>query len=350
MSSGVGTFAERLIAWQRQSGRHGLPWQGRRDPYAIWIAEVMLQQTQVATVVPYYLRFLERFPSVAALAAAELEQVLALWSGLGYYSRARHLHQAAREIMEKWGGAFPTRSEDIARLPGVGRSTAAAVAVFAFGERAAILDGNVKRVLARHRGIEGHPGAPGVERRLWQEAQALLPQQALEAYTQGLMDLGATVCTRARPRCTACPVADDCVARRTGRADRLPAPRPRRPLPQREVQWLVVVSAGEVLLEKRAPVGLWGGLWSFPEAGLEEDPAVWCTRVLDVQPQALAALEPLIHAFTHFALRIHPRLLRVGRTPERAGEPGRLWLPVLEAAQAAVPAPVRRVLASIPSI
>jgi len=346
----TGTFAERLIAWQRRAGRHDLPWQKRRDPYAIWIAEVMLQQTQVATVVPYYLRFLERFPTVAALAAAELEEVLELWSGLGYYSRARHLHRAAREIMGKWGGAFPTRSEDIARLPGVGRSTAAAVAVFAFGERAAILDGNVKRVLARHLGIEGHPGAPAVERRLWREAHALLPGQDIEAYTQGLMDLGATVCTRARPRCAACPVAGDCVARRTGQVDRLPAPRPRRPLPQREVQWLVVVRAGEVLLEKRAPVGLWGGLWSFPEIGPEEDPAAWCARVLEARPQALAALEPLTHVFTHFALRIHPRLLRVGRAPERAAQPGWLWLPVLEAAQGAVPTPVRRVLASIPSI
>jgi A/G-specific adenine glycosylase len=350
VSGASGTFAERLIAWQRRAGRHDLPWQGQRDPYAIWIAEVMLQQTQVTTVIPYYRRFLEHFPCVAALAAAELDQVLELWSGLGYYARARHLHRAAREIMETWGGTFPTRSEDLAQLPGMGRSTAAAVAVFAFGERAAILDGNVKRVLARHLGIEGYPGAPAVERRLWQEAQALLPRRDIEAYTQGLMDLGATVCTRTQPRCAACPVAEDCVARCTGRVDRLPMPRPRRPLPQREVQWLVVLRAEEVLLEKRASLGLWGGLWSFPEAGVDEDPALWCARVLEAQPQALAALEPLTHAFTHFALRIHPRLVRVERVAQQAAQPGRLWLPVPEAAQAAVPAPVRRVLRSIPAI
>ncbi|PZP63928.1 MAG: A/G-specific adenine glycosylase [Azospira oryzae] len=343
------SFADRLIDWQRRAGRHDLPWQRRRDPYGVWVSEIMLQQTQVATVIPYYQRFLERFPSAAALAEADLDQVLQLWSGLGYYSRARHLHRAAREIVERWGGVFPKRVEDIARLPGVGRSTAAAIAVFAFGARAAILDGNVKRVLARCFGIEGYPGTPAVERQLWRQAESLLPERDVAAYTQALMDLGALVCTRARPRCEACPVAGDCVARLTGRAEQLPTPRPRRPLPLRQVQWLVVLRHDEVLLEKRPPAGLWGGLWSFPEIAVEEDATAWCERALQASAQALTPLEPFDHVFTHFALRIHPQLVRVRRVPARAAQPGWLWIPIDEAARAAVPTPVRKVLAAVGS-
>ncbi len=221
-----GGFAARVVAWQRAHGRHDLPWQRTRDPYRIWLSEIMLQQTQVATVVPYYDRFLAAFPDVAALAAAPEDRVLERWSGLGYYRRAHHLHAAAKMVVARHGGAFPRDPSAIAALPGIGRSTAAAIAAFAFGARAAILDGNVKRVLARHRGIGGYPGAPRVERTLWALAESLLPARGIETYTQALMDLGATICTRAAPRCAACPVAAGCVARRSGRAAELPSPRP----------------------------------------------------------------------------------------------------------------------------
>ena len=251
-------FAQALIRWQKQAGRHDLPWQqpGRaRDPYRVWLAEIMLQQTQVATVIPYYVRFLARFPDLARLAAAPAEEVMALWSGLGYYARARNLQRAAQDVVAKHGGRFPRRIEDIGSLPGVGRSTAAAIAVFAFGARAAILDGNVRRVLARVFGIEGFPGEKKVEARLWALAEALLPRRDLVAYTQGLMDLGATLCRLRRPRCGECPVAASCVARREDRIAGLPTPRAKRAVPQRSVTLLVLRSRGRVLLEQRPPHG-----------------------------------------------------------------------------------------------
>src|SRR5574341_1248690 len=249
------SFAAKLVAWQRRHGRHDLPWQGTRDPYRRWLSEVMLQQTQVAAVIPYYKRFLRRFPTVSALAAASEDAVLRLWSGLGYYARGRNLLSAARKISR--GGGFPRTAAQIAELPGVGRSTAAAVAVFAYGERAAILDGNVKRVLARVFGV-------GEERKLWPLAQRLLPRGGIETYTQALMDLGATVCTR-NPDCGAYPVRADCVARKTGRTAELPAPRARKTLPLRKATWFVYRHDGSVLLERRPSSGIWGGLWCFPE-------------------------------------------------------------------------------------
>jgi A/G-specific adenine glycosylase len=320
-------FASAVIDWQKRHGRQGLPWQGTRDPYRIWLSEVMLQQTQVATVIPYYERFLQRFPTVHALASASEDEVLRLWSGLGYYARGRNLHAAAKTIA---ANGFPRSSREIEALPGLGRSTAAAIAAFAFGERAAILDGNVRRVLARYFGIEGWP----VEDRLWELAQRLLPKKDIEIYTQGLMDLGATVCIRA-PKCEACPVKRGCVARREGRTDEIPAPRPRKPLPTRSVTWLVLRHGAQVLLEKRPGAGLWGGLWSFPEAG---------PRQLEYDILATRELEPLDHGFTHFRLRIRPLLCELRKAPSLAESPGRLWLGVADALEAAVPAPVRKVL------
>jgi A/G-specific adenine glycosylase len=311
-------FASALVAWQKKHGRRGLPWQGTADAYRIWLSEVMLQQTQVATVIPYYERFLARYPTVAALAAASEDEVLRSWSGLGYYARGRNLHAAARVIARS---GFPRTAQAIAELPGVGRSTAAAIAAFAFGERAAILDGNVKRVLSRCFAIEG-------EDALWKRAEALLPRKDIESYTQALMDLGATVCVRGKPKCEACPVSRQCIARKENRVHELPAPRARKPLPQREVTWLVLRHNGEVLLEKRPSPGIWGGLWCFPEAA---------------NAQAGKRLEALEHGFTHFRLRIHP-VLRDVEKAQRAEAPGRLWLPVAEAAQAAVPAPVKKLL------
>jgi A/G-specific adenine glycosylase len=339
-------FAAKLIAWQKDHGRHDLPWQGTRDPYRIWVSEIMLQQTQVATVIPYYLRFLSRFPDVAALAGAPLDEVLRLWSGLGYYSRARNLHRAAQAIVEH-GGNFPRRFEDVAALPGVGRSTAAAICVFAFGQRHAILDGNVKRVLARLKGVKGHAGERKVADRLWQEAERLLPRSNLEAHTQGLMDLGATVCTRTKPRCTACPVHGNCVAFKRGWVGELPAPRPRRQLPHKRTVMLVLARAGEILLEKRPPSGIWGGMWCLPETARKTDIEAYCLKRFGAHVVEIDELPPIAHGFTHFKLDIRPLRLRVSALTPQAAEPGVIWLSPEDAREAAIPAPVRRILASL---
>ena len=340
-------FAARIVAWQKQHGRHDLPWQATRDPYAIWLAEIMLQQTQVATVIPYYLRFLARFPDAGALAAAPLDAVLQLWSGLGYYSRARNLHRAAQVIAQAHGGRFPRRWDEVAALPGVGRSTAAAICVFAYGKRHAILDGNVKRVLARYRGVRGYGGDRKVADRLWHEAQRLLPRRNVEAYTQGLMDLGAAVCVRGTPRCAVCPVHRACVAHEKGWTGKLPAPRPRKRLPRKRTTMLVLARAGEVLLEKRPPSGIWGGLWCLPESGPGVDIAAHCLKRFGVHVIEVEELPRIAHGFTHFKLDIRPLRLRVSALVPEAPEPGVIWLPLEEARSAAIPAPVRRILAAL---
>jgi A/G-specific adenine glycosylase len=315
-------FPERIIAWQRRHGRRDLPWQGTRDPYRVWLAEVMLQQTQVAAVIPYYGRFLRRYPTVEALAAAQEDDVLRLWSGLGYYARGRNLLLAAREVVRR--GAFPNTLESIGELAGIGRSTAAAIAVFAFGRRAAILDGNVKRVLSRVYSMEK-------EADLWPLAERLLPRKDLETYTQALMDLGSLVCTRGAPKCEACPVAAQCIARRQGRIHELPAPRARKALPTRRATWFVFIHDGAVLLERRPSRGLWGGLWTFPE-----------TRVPGTREgKKLPIVE---HGFTHFRLLAQPQLHRLRK---RVESPGRLWLDLADAVHAAVPTPVRKLLLSL---
>ncbi|NWG86230.1 MAG: A/G-specific adenine glycosylase [Hydrogenophilaceae bacterium] len=336
-------FATHLIAWQRRHGRHDLPWQGSREPYAVWLSEIMLQQTQVETVIPYYQRFRARLPEVAALAAASEEEVLALWSGLGYYSRARNLHKAAKIIVQDFGGIFPREFDQIMSLPGIGRSTAAAIAAFAFGERRAILDGNVKRVFCRLFGVEGWPGEKPVENRLWALADSLLPSHDLGAYTQGLMDLGATLCRRSKPACVVCPFSEECVANRQGRQAELPTARPRKALPERHTAMLLLLHAGEILLEKRPPTGIWGGLWSLPECPTEADPAD-CARRLGFEAQALRPLPKLTHTFTHFRLHIQPQPLSVVRRPTKMNEPGRLWLPLADACEAALPTPVRKLI------
>ena len=327
------------MQWQRRHGRKGLPWQASTDPYRVWLSEVMLQQTQVAAVIPYYERFLARFPTVAALAAATEDEVLRLWSGLGYYARGRNLHAAAKLIAQE---GFPATAEAIARLPGVGRSTAAAIAAFAFGERAAILDGNVKRVLARHAGIAGFPGDKKVEARLWTLAESLLPKKNVATYTQAVMDLGATVCTKGKPRCGACPVSRSCVARDKGLTGKLPAPRPRKAIPSKRTTWLVLRHNGRVLLERRPSPGIWGGLWSFPEADgkdLERD-----CRALGYRIRSRRELGTIEHGFTHFRLTIQPVLCEVSAAAPRAEAPGRLWIDISEAPGAATPAPVKKLL------
>jgi A/G-specific adenine glycosylase len=355
------SFADALVDWQRRAGRHHLPWQHIRDPYRIWVSEIMLQQTQVATVLGYYPRFLASYPDVAALAAAPIDDVLSHWSGLGYYSRARNLHAAARVVVERHGGAFPSDPVALQALPGIGRSTAAAIAAFTQGTRVPILDGNVKRVLCRVFGVEGFPGERTVESRLWALAARELPEPGegrVETYTQALMDLGATVCVRARPRCDACPVADRCVARATGRTDALPTPRPARAVGTRGAHWVLLRAPGAVLLERRASTGLWGGLWSVPEIVAPDEAiapdavdaaavAAWAGARLGVEVAA-AAVEPLgdvRHAFTHFRLRA-----RVWALPIEVASPapeGHLWLALADVADAPLPRPVKSLLAAL---
>ncbi len=339
------SFAARLVRWQRQRGRHDLPWQNTRDAYRIWLSEIMLQQTQVTTVIPYYQRFLERFPNVQTLAAAPIDTVLEHWAGLGYYARARNLHRCAQVVVEKHGGSFPADSQQLAALPGIGRSTAAAIAAFAFGARAAILDGNVKRVLARCFGIEGFPGSAVVEKEMWRLAELLLPTAHIEAYTQGIMDLGATLCSRTNPVCGDCPMADICVARKEGRQAELPVAKPGKPLPRREASMLVLTDGRRVLLERRPPAGIWGGLLALPEEpedGVDSFAARHGCRL--VQASDLPAVQ---HSFSHFHLTIRPKFHRVERDEKRLGEPGWTWLAVGDIDSAALPAPLKRLLLGV---
>ena len=303
-------FAARLLTWSEHDGRKDLPWQRDPTPYRVWVSEIMLQQTQVATVIPYFEAFTARFPDIASLAAAPMDEVLHLWSGLGYYARARHLQRAAKLIVARHGGEFPRTLDEVMSLPGIGRSTAGAILSLARGERHPILDGNVKRVLTRQFGIEGYPGDPKIEQRLWSLADACTPQTRVAAYTQAIMDLGATVCTRAKPACLLCPVAADCVARREGRQSDLPSARPRTRRPQRQAWVLIAVrGGGELLLERRPPHGIWGGLLGLPEFPTREHALQWCHERLTGAQDAESA-EPLRHVFSHFELEMKPLIVR----------------------------------------
>jgi A/G-specific adenine glycosylase len=337
-------LAARLLAWHRRHGRHDLPWQRTRDAYRIWVAEIMLQQTQVAAVIPYYQRFLERFPDIASLAIAPQDEVLRLWSGLGYYSRARNLQRAAQLVQERHGGRVPRALDDIEALPGIGRSTAAAIAAFAYGTRAAILDGNVKRVLARHFAVAGFPGDKRVENRLWQLAEEQLPSRAMGPYTQALMDLGATLCTRAKPRCSDCPLAETCQALALARVGDFPAPRPAKVVPTRATHMLLLVRNGELLLEKRPPSGIWGGLWSLPEIDDAASARAHCRSHYGCSIAAPQPLASLAHGFTHFKLQIQPLLCRVEKRAPATREPGQIWLSLDQAHAAAIPVPVRKLI------
>ncbi len=337
-------FARSVVRWQQRAGRNDLPWQGTRDPYAIWVSEIMLQQTQVATVVPFYARFMARFPDIPTLAAAPLDDVMRLWSGLGYYSRARNLHRAAQLIVSEHGGVFPGTLAEIGQLPGVGRSTAAAIAGFAFGARAAILDGNVKRLLARHFLVEGFPGDRTVEGELWSLAESLLPKRDVAPYIQGLMDLGALICTTRRPGCPRCPLRATCGALIAGRVDELPAPRPRRKVPTRTTVMAILRHGGDVLLEKRPASGVWGGLWSLPEMATVADLHGIVARRFGCVVRRVDRLAPIRHTFTHFTLEIAPVLIDVDAPAPAATEPGGVWLPLESAVTAALPAPVKRLL------
>ena len=339
----VNDFASRLIRWHKRHGRHDLPWQNTRDPYRVWLSEIMLQQTQVATVIPYYRRFLERFPRLADLAAAPVGDVMALWSGLGYYARARNLHACAMAVMKQHGGKFPRDPAVIVQLPGIGRSTANSIATICFGACAPIMDGNVKRVLCRAFGIEGFPGNSTVEKRLWLLAAELMPARYGTTYNQAQMDLGATVCTRAKPRCGTCPLSELCVARDTGRTRELPTAKPPRTIPQRHATLLVLRDGDRVLLETRPPAGIWGGLLSLPELPEGADAREWGEARFACHIVAVSPAPTVDHAFSHFRLHIAPLLLHV--TPGcGAMEPGLRWLDLADTASAGLPAPIRRIL------
>ncbi len=334
------TLAQRVVRWQRSHGRHGLPWQGTRDPYRVWLSEVMLQQTQVATVLDYYPRFLARFPDVAALAAAPLDDVLALWSGLGYYSRARHLHRCAQAVVADHGGAFPQTAAALVTLPGIGRSTAAAIAAFCFGERAAILDGNVKRVLTRALGFGDDLAKPAAERALWQAAEALLPKTGIETYTQGLMDLGAQVCGARKPACERCPLAETCVARAEGRPERYPVKTRKLKRGRRAHALLWLQRGDEVWLVQRPPRGVWAGLMSLPEFESREALQA-CVQGWPGNGEWRPDVE---HALTHFDWTLQPlRWTLPARANVRPPGEGR-WVAVPQALSLGLPAPVRRLL------
>ncbi|TVS17033.1 MAG: A/G-specific adenine glycosylase [Gammaproteobacteria bacterium] len=316
-------FSTRLLSWYACSGRHDLPWKADPTPYRVWVSEVMLQQTQVSTALPYFLRFMEQFPDVQTLANAPEDAVLATWTGLGYYRRARNLWNAARELVANQHGELPDDPIDLERLPGIGRSTAGAIAALAFNRRAAILDGNVKRVLARIYGIDEWPGLRHVETRLWTLAEAHTPTEHAADYTQAIMDLGATICTRRRPRCTECPVVGLCAAHRQDRVADWPAPRPRRVLPERTTHMLILEDrSGRMLLQRRETQGVWGGLWCFPEHSPEDDQLTIARRLSgdeDTEVTVLKTPETLSHQFTHFRLHIRFAHLRLGRSsPIRA--------------------------------
>ena len=335
------SFAQRVLDWYDRHGRTGLPWQNPATPYRVWISEIMLQQTRVETVRGYFERFVERFPDVAALAAADADEVLGLWSGLGYYARARNLHRAARIMVDEHGGELPDDLDALVALPGIGRSTAGAIQSLGRGRTSAILDGNVKRVLARHAGIEGWPGRTPVQRALWTEAEARTPRRRTAAYNQAMMDLGAMLCLR-RPLCEACPVAMDCRARLEARTGEIPAPKPKREIPRRETVALVLQRHGDgaILLERRPDRGIWGGLWSLPEFADEAELRGWiAARLGDLEPEPL---QPVDHAFTHFRLRLHPYRVCLARAPSAVHEgPDRDWY-CPGAGPGGLPAPVRR--------
>ncbi len=345
-------IAAPLISWQRQHGRHGLPWQQTRDPYRVWLSEIMLQQTQVSAVIPYYERFLASFPDVAALARAPSQDVMAHWAGLGYYARARNLHACAQAVMRDWSGAFPSDAAGLCTLPGIGPSTAAAIAAFCFAERAAILDGNVKRVLARHFAIDGDPTTRAVETRLWEVARAQVPTQsmlrrepdAMSSYTQGLMDLGATVCGRARPRCETCPLQKTCIAFKAGRTEELPWPRARKALPERSIGMLAAWHDDKLLLVHRPANGIWGGLWSLPEFEVSLGTAAGC-RKAGIDPVEIQPLAAFLHTFTHYRLTIHPVLVQAKTLalPD-TGAMQSEWVELKALAGRGLPAPVRKLI------
>lgn len=340
-------FQNRVLRWFDKHGRHDLPWQKNVTPYRVWVSEIMLQQTQVATVIPYFDRFMASFPTVEALANASEDSVLHHWTGLGYYARARNLHAAAKAIVEIHGGVFPKTVEALESLKGIGRSTAGAIAALSMNVHAPILDGNVKRVLARYNAIEGWPEQTFVRNQLWEIASRLTPAKRVAHYTQAMMDLGATVCTRTNPLCETCPLADDCQARIRDLIKFIPGKKPKKTLPVRETALFIIINpAGEVLLEKRPPSGIWGSLYSFPEAANSANPPD-LGSVTRIKAGSLRMLERLRHTFSHFHLDITP-VVGHGETVDATAETSRwLWYPLDGSVEVGLAAPVEKIIRTL---
>lgn len=341
------SFDSRLLAWHEDYGRKNLPWQQNPNAYRVWLSEIMLQQTQVTTAIPYFERFTQQLPSVDALAGAPLDLVLHLWSGLGYYARARNLHKTAQIITQEWGGKFPNTLEQLISLPGIGRSTAGAILSLALGSRGVILDGNVKRIISRHRAIEGWPGHSAVQRLLWDSADALTPGEGFAPYTQAMMDLGATICTPKKPQCASCPVAADCCAFRDGTQNIYPEKKLKKPLPIKEVLWFICFSPeGEVLLEKRPPTGLWGGLWTFPEFATKDELSRHC-QSFGLHITSRTALAPRRHSFSHYHLDFTPVLIQAQPTPGVKEADRWQWFPPDNMTDIGTPTPAKKLLAEL---
>lgn len=342
----ISTFSHSLLAWFDQHGRHDLPWQIDRTPYRVWVSEIMLQQTQVTTVIPYFTRFMERFPTVEQLANANLDEVLHLWTGLGYYARARNLHKAAVQIRDDHQGQFPDQFDAVLALPGIGRSTAGAILAQSLGQRHPILDGNVKRVLTRLHAIEGWPGKKDIENRLWDLAEAYTPDSRLADYTQAIMDLGATLCTRSKPACSTCPLNEECQAWQQNTVKLFPSPKSKKPLPIKQTRMLLVQdNRGQIFLQQRPPSGIWGGLWSFPECPLETDIASWSEQQLGLCLTAIKQQAVLRHTFSHFHLDIHPIHARLKDHTDRVMEDAdSVWYNTRQPDALGLPGPVKQML------
>ena len=345
-------FADLIVAWQKNHGRHHLPWQNTRDPYKVWLSEIMLQQPQVATVIPYYERFLATFPTINKLAAASQDEVLALWAGLGYYARARNLHKCAQSVVTQWQGEFPRQAQDIMSLPGIGQSTAHAIAALCFDAKTPIMDGNVKRIFTRYYGIEGQTNKKEVENRLWDQAHINIELASkdldMPAYTQVQMDLGATLCSRSKPKCEQCPLQDSCYARRENRQAELPTPKIKKTIPLRSVKMLVLQHQDRIFIQQRPEQGIWGGLWSLPEFNNEQELQNLQHDWQQTQHTALklAAFE---HVFTHFKLHIQPYWLKCSNIPlkEESDQGKHQWLPLDKLETTALPAPILKLLQGV---
>lgn len=319
-------FAKQLLSWFDKHGRKDLPWQKNITPYRVWVSEIMLQQTQVKTVIPYYERFMRSFPTVKALALAPTDEVLHHWSGLGYYARARNLHKTAQIVHEQFKGKFPNSVEALEELPGIGRSTAGAICAIAHKQHASILDGNVKRVLARHYAIEGWPGKTAVQKELWQIAEQLTPEKRTADYTQAIMDLGATLCTRSKPQCPLCPVKADCKALADDRVKEFPYSKPKKALPTKHRQMLLITYKRKLLLKQRPPQGLWGGLFAFPELDISDDPTDWCAANIQSPIKAHTELGELKHSFSHYHLQIQAHHIELAKKPRQIQDSNsQLW-------------------------
>ncbi|WKX27985.1 A/G-specific adenine glycosylase [Tatumella ptyseos] len=335
-------FAHQVLTWYHQFGRKTLPWQQEKTPYKVWLSEVMLQQTQVTTVIPYFERFMAQFPSVAELSAAPIDHVLHLWTGLGYYARARNLHKAACQVMSEHQGQFPETFEQVVALPGVGRSTAGAILSLSLGQHHAILDGNVKRVLARYFAVEGWPGQRDVENKLWALSEAVTPQQEVAAFNQAMMDLGAMVCTRSRPKCELCPLNEGCIAHAQHNWQDYPGKKTKKDLPTREA-WLLLLQLDEqVLLEKRPSLGIWGGLYSFPQFSDRLEMEEWLLqRGIKAKQQQLNSFK---HTFSHFHLQIIPVRIELSTMTALMEESVTLWYNLTQPQSVGLAAPVQRIL------